>query len=136
MNDYIFTTQKIQEAFPNWTKFDCVYMGICLNLAYKAGLISPPQDEEQPLSDERETVSKLVPNCIGRLDDLMKAIRNEEYFTSAVLLNKEIERLEMKTRASYEAFLRDDARRLEVIEFRDQFCDHDFRQYCTREVEG
>ena len=129
MNDYIFTAESVVKAFPEWTKSSCVYLAISLNIAYKAGLISPPQDE-------RETVSKIVPNCIGRLDDLMKAIRNEEYFTSAVLLNKEIERLEMKTRASYEAFLKDDARRLEVIQFRDQFCDHDFRQSCTREVEG
>jgi hypothetical protein len=136
MTDYIFTTQKIQEAFPNWTKFDCVYMGICLNLAYKAGLISPPQDEEQPLSDERETVSKIVPNCIGRLDDLVKAIRNEEYFTSAVLLNKEVERLEQKSRASYQVYLKDELRRKDVEWFREQFRDHDFRQSCTREVEG
>lgn len=81
-------------------------------------------------------MSKLVPNCIGRLDDLVKAIRNEEYFTSAVLLNKEVERLEQKSRASYQTYLKDELRRKDVEWFREQFRDHDFRQSCTREVEG
>lgn len=129
MSDYIFTAESVVKAFPEWTKSSCVYLAISLNIAYKAGLISPPQDE-------RETVSKIVPNCIGRLDDLVNAIRNEEYFTSAVLLNKEVERLEQKSRASYQAYLKDELRRKDVEWFREQFRDHDFRQSCTREVEG
>jgi len=129
MTDYIFDAKSVQKAFPDWTKSSCVYLAISLNIAYKAGLVSPPQNES-------DTVSKLVPNCIGRLDDLVNAIRNEEYFTSAVLLNKEVERVEMKAQASYEAFRKDDARRREITNFRDSFSNHEFRQSCTKEVGG
>lgn len=81
-------------------------------------------------------MSKLVPNCVGRLDDIIDAIRKEEYSNSTVLLNKEVERLEQKSRATYQAWLKDDLRRQEVEWFREQFRHHDFRQACTKEVGG
>ena len=42
MSDYIFTTEIVKEAFPDWKDFSCLHMSISLNIAMKAGLISPP----------------------------------------------------------------------------------------------
>lgn len=42
MTDYVFDGELVQKAFPDWTKSSCVYLAISLNVAMKAGLISPP----------------------------------------------------------------------------------------------
>jgi hypothetical protein len=81
-------------------------------------------------------MGKLVPNSVGRLDNLVGAIRTEMYFTAATLLNKEIERLEKKAKASHEAYMKDCLRQKEVEYFREYFRDHNFRLKCTEEVGG
>lgn len=45
MTDHLFTAQVIKKTFPEWTDFSCVHMSITLNIAYKAGLIRPPEEK-------------------------------------------------------------------------------------------
>lgn len=46
MSDYIFTTEQVQKAFPDWKNFACLHMSISLNIAYRAGLILPREEKK------------------------------------------------------------------------------------------
>lgn len=81
--------------------------------------------------------TKLVPNSIGRLDDIVAKIRQEDYKQAEELLSQEVDRLEQQVSVANQEYLQKRLRLVEVSRFAGRFIgSHEFRQECTREVGG